>query len=293
MDEKTFLANYSIENFDRPSVATDIAIFSVDKDDEENIRRNQKGKLQLLLIRRESHPFKDFWALPGGFCRKGEEVFQTAKRELKEETGIDSAHLSISDICGHPGRDPRGWIISQSYLALLDKQKVSLRAGTDAWDAKWFDICISSNVTSTKKDVDSLTLNVQWTLELKHEDIILKSTIEETRSFEDFHKKSEYLLLSSDGLGFDHGIIILKAFLNLQNKVKHDDKMIFDLMPEKFTLAELQDIYEAVIGSSVLTPNFRRKMAPYVEETTDVAPNRAHRQAKLYRRNIETFYDEL
>ena len=60
-DEQDFLNDYSMEDYDRPSIATDIIIFTVKKD------KYNVDNLQLLLIKRKDHPFKDHWALPGGF----------------------------------------------------------------------------------------------------------------------------------------------------------------------------------------------------------------------------------
>ena len=60
--------------------------------------------------------------------------------------------------------------------------------------------------------------------------------------------------------------------------------MIFDFLPEKFTLTELQNVQETVMNISVLPANFRRKIAGYVEETDEYTQGAGHRPAKLYRR---------
>ena len=73
-DEARFLASYDITDYDRPSIATDIAVFSMFSRDAENHRKDSEPKLHILLIRRGEHPFKNFWALPGGFLRPDETV---------------------------------------------------------------------------------------------------------------------------------------------------------------------------------------------------------------------------
>ena len=81
-EEKEFLAGYDLTKYDRPSVAADVVVFSVMKDDEcEDVRRLQEKKLKILLIRRGGFPYKGSWAMPGGFCRKGEDVIDSARRD--------------------------------------------------------------------------------------------------------------------------------------------------------------------------------------------------------------------
>ena len=103
-EEKEFLKQYDITQFERPSVATDIAIFSILQEGvNENFRKLPKKSLKLLLIKRANYPYKDCWALPGGFCRSDEDVYKTAKRELFEETNVENAYLQLSGIFGEIG----------------------------------------------------------------------------------------------------------------------------------------------------------------------------------------------
>ena len=67
-------------------------------------------------------------------------------------------------------------------------------------------------------------------------------------------------------------------------------KMVFDLMPETFTLSELQKAYESVLGRTLVAANFRRKIADYVTETEQILEGAGHRPARLFRRNLEAFY---
>lgn len=94
--------------------------------------------LTVLLIRRGLDPFKDRWALPGGFVREAEGLLDAAQRELVEETGISSigGHLEQLATYGDPGRDPRGRVVSIAYLALVPEPS-SPTAGTDATEADW------------------------------------------------------------------------------------------------------------------------------------------------------------
>lgn len=77
-------------------------------------------KLQVLLINRESDPFKGNWALPGGFPLKGETTKDTAKRILKEKVGLkDSLYIEQLYTFDTIGRDPRDNVFSVTYFALV------------------------------------------------------------------------------------------------------------------------------------------------------------------------------
>ncbi len=87
-EEREYLANYDINQFEQPSVAADIVTFAVMKDGEQkNIRKLAKRELKILLIKRAQFPYKGAWALPGGFVKRGEILEKAAERELFEETG--------------------------------------------------------------------------------------------------------------------------------------------------------------------------------------------------------------
>lgn len=90
------------------------------------------SRLHVLLVRRGVAPFKDMWAIPGGFKRPTESLDEAAKRELAQETGVDSAGLLTQfGAYGDPGRDPRMNVVTVAYLAVL-RDVGSVVAGTDA-----------------------------------------------------------------------------------------------------------------------------------------------------------------
>ena len=95
------MAEYKI-----PSLTTDIFIF----DDDFNF----------ILIKRKNDPYKDFWALPGGFVDYGESVENSAIREAKEETNIDVELKELVNVYSEPNRDPRGHTITIAYIAKGD-----------------------------------------------------------------------------------------------------------------------------------------------------------------------------
>ena len=87
-------------------------------------------------IQRDIEPFLGVWALPGGFVRERETLEEAARRELREETGIESVYLEQLYTFGDPGRDPRGRTVTVAYYALIPQSPV--RASTDAAEAAWF-----------------------------------------------------------------------------------------------------------------------------------------------------------
>ncbi|GAA0934663.1 NUDIX domain-containing protein [Kribbella koreensis] len=114
-------------DFEPLGVAADLVILTV-----------RDGSLQVLLIRRGIAPYRGRWALPGGFVRPKEDLEEAARRELQEETGLlsDRIHLEQVATYGEPGRDPRGRVISVTYLALVPDLPSPV-AGTDAASAEW------------------------------------------------------------------------------------------------------------------------------------------------------------
>lgn len=110
----------------RIAVTVDCVVFS--RLDEE---------LKVLLIRRGKDPFKDQWALPGGFLEADEELETGAKRELEEETGIRIDTVEQIGAFGAVDRDPRGRTISIAFWGLLSS-KANAKAADDASEARWF-----------------------------------------------------------------------------------------------------------------------------------------------------------
>ena len=289
-EEKEYLKNYNISKYDRPSIATDIVVFTIDTQESEDTRQQPVRKLKVLLIKRASFPYKNLWALPGGFCRKNEEVFETARRELYEETNVRDAYLTLSGIYGEPDRDPRGWIISHAFMALTDGRSCVLRADTDAWEAKWFEVDIKASRLEKKCEKDEVYIKNQYLLRLTCDDEILSATVSEIKIYKNYHETASYEIVQNQGLAFDHAKIIVNAFRNLQTNAENDERRIFDLMPEQFTLTELQSVFEVILQKELVKPNFRRKIADFVIETQDMETGRRFRAAKQFRRNVERFF---
>lgn len=110
------------------SVTTDCVIFF-----------ENENKPKVLLVRRKKDPYKDHWALPGGFLEEDEPLETGAKRELQEETGLRVERLEQLHTFGTPGRDPRGRTISITYWGKVDRQE-EVKGNDDAAEASWFEL---------------------------------------------------------------------------------------------------------------------------------------------------------
>ncbi|WP_037321719.1 NUDIX hydrolase [Salegentibacter sp. Hel_I_6] len=100
---------------------------------------NANNDFKVLLIKRKNDPFVDQWALPGGFINESEDLITAAKRELKEETGVDVKTMEQVRAFGAPGRDPRGRTISIAFVSRIFCEE-DLKAGDDAAEASWVSI---------------------------------------------------------------------------------------------------------------------------------------------------------
>ncbi len=112
-------------------VAVDAIVFGYSKND----------GVSVLFIKRKYEPFKNCWAIPGGFVLENESLEDAVKRELQEETGITVNYLEQLYSFGEPDRDPRQRVISVAYFALVKSALFQeLKATTDAEEAQWFPI---------------------------------------------------------------------------------------------------------------------------------------------------------
>jgi len=117
---------YDPASFPPFAVTADIAIFTI-----------IQNEFCLLLVQRGGEPFKNMWALPGGFVQPDEDLDTAASRELLEETGIESAaHLEQLRTYGAPNRDPRMRVVTAAYWAVIPNVD-SPTAGTDARQAEF------------------------------------------------------------------------------------------------------------------------------------------------------------
>lgn len=227
--EQEFLNSYNPNDFARPNLSVDAIIFTI-----------IDQELQVLLIKRDNHPFKDYWSLVGGYVdlEQDQDIDATAKRKLKEKTGVDTPYLEQLGAFGDNKRDPRYWSATISYFALIPSNNIKLSIGNGASDIKW-------------------------------------SKVKEGKVAEE--------------LAFDHELILKQCAARLRNKVLYTSLPIF-LMPEEFTLRELQSVYETIIDQKIDSKSFRRRIigANILEETGELTKQSEGRPAQLYRKKENT-----
>lgn len=285
LTEREFLEQYRAGDYERPSVAADMVIFTVTNGVADSYRKLPEKELRILLIRRGGHPFLGKWALPGGFVQPSETTEQAAARELREETGVDDVYLeqlyTFSDI----GRDPRTWVMSCSYMALINSDKLELRAGDDAADASWFKVSYRQLREQKELMEDGYVKTLEYELKLSGEEE-LSAVVARTLTVKTTSTSTEYKIVSNNGLAFDHAKIIACAIERLRGKV-NDTDIALHLMPKLFTLTELQQVFEVIMDKELLKAAFRRKVADLVAETDHYTENAGHRPSRLYRRKLE------
>ena len=111
-----------------PAVAADVAL----------LRDGGGGTMELLLVQRARPPFAGHWSLPGGFVEIDEDLEAAARRELREETGLEAGRLRQLQTFGRPGRDPRERVITVVFIGRAADPAAVARGGDDAAAARWF-----------------------------------------------------------------------------------------------------------------------------------------------------------
>ena len=235
-EDQEFVKTYDDSKYAKPSVTADMVIFA---------RGSEAEHLEVLLIQRGRPPFRGQYALPGGFVNPDESVDDAAARELKEETGVDCGCLEQLRTFSTPGRDPRRWVITCAYLALVEKSEITVKAGDDAKAAEWFSVKLErlqdasepgestgsgensengeNNVNGANSKDDENTGNrrkeapqqvCRWELELcgKRETICIPFRAKQRPGQ---LEPRLYLETEENGLAFDHGLILAYAVMRL------------------------------------------------------------------------------
>lgn len=190
-----------------------------------------KGRLNLLLIKRKFAPAKGKWSLMGGFIQENESADDAAKRVLGELTGLDNVYMEQIGAFGEVGRDPGERVISLAYYALININEYD-RELVQQHNAHWVNI----------NEIPDLI--------------------------------------------FDHSEMVRRARKKMKEKASHKP-IGFNLLPELFTLTQLQSLYEAIYGETIDKRNFRKRIADmdFIEQTDKIDKTWSKRGARLYKFN--------
>ncbi len=118
--------NTKYSEYEQPGVTVDLAIFTVNA-----------NKLKVMLIKRAEVPFRDGWAMPGGFLMRGESLEDAAHRVLNEKTGVKNVYMEQLYTFGDPGRDPRTRVITVAYFALIPWENLNQPESKKITDLTW------------------------------------------------------------------------------------------------------------------------------------------------------------
>ena len=207
------------------NLSIDCAVFSL-----------HAGRLKVLLVKYDCGPYRDYWALPGGWLDAAEGIDESAARHLRDLTGLDQIYLEQLRAFGAVDRVPDGRVITIAYYALVRSDAYELAAGNTAAEVRWHDV------------TDPIPMI------------------------------------------FDHRTILDCALDRLRHMIRHEP-VGFNLLPHKFTLLKLQELYEAILNTKLDKPNFRRKMLKMklLEHCGEKQQGVAHRAAELYRFDTDVY----
>ncbi|MEE7450891.1 NUDIX hydrolase [Methylobacterium radiotolerans] len=207
------------------------------------------GRLAALLLRRSREPQAGLWALPGGFVGIAETLDAASERVLREKAGIGRARLEQLYTFGAVDRDPRMRIVSVAYLALLPEAAFAEALAGGA-------------------ELAAATLVVPWAGEAGGP----------------VSAEAEDGAPLALALAFDHADILALAVKRLRGKLDYTD-VGFALLPEHFTLRQLQDVHAAIRGAPLNKSAFRRRMRDrgWIAPTGAREAGTAFRPAELFR----------
>ena len=256
----------------------DLLIFGISNKENSNIRELSKKNLSIILVKRDKDPFNNMLVLPGGYVNKNETSEEAAKRILEKETGLKDIQLYFSSISDDVKRDPRNRTISVSYLALVDIEKITneLKA-----NSSWFDVDYVINDDNINIKLFNENDSLLFTVDRKIID--KKSNLE------------SYSLINKNKMGFDHELILIKGLMELRNKVQNTD-IIFNLLPQRFTIGSLEQIFENILKEKIINSAFRRTYKDKLKVTNQMVKTGGHRPSYLYElkeKDIKKNNDEL
>lgn len=174
--------------------------------------RMYKDNLQILLVKRDEEPFKDMWSLPGGFVPEKLNFEETIRQKVKEKTGYSDMYIEQLYTFGDVERDPRGRIISVSYLGFISDNDSYTLSEDKEKETTW------ATLIPTK-------VNGEFSFDI---------TVE--------NEKVE--------LAFDHDFIVATALERIRNKIWYTT-IIYKLLPEEFPLLDAKKIFEIILCKTV------------------------------------------
>jgi len=244
-----------LDRYDRASIAVDCVLLTV-----------EGRQLHVLVHRRDADPLAGRWALPGGFVRYPEGDDDAVCRVVKEKVGLDirDVHRERLDWSGEPVRDQRGWVVTHTYLALAPAAVLRRALGS----------------------VDPATVAlapvlVPWQGERDEPVFVSFPGVTQLRKGKGAGQQVEH-----GSLAWDHNQLIGLGVKRLRGKLRYTNVGL-EVVPDEFTLRELQAAYEGISGETWSRTSFRKHVLverAIIEPTGQMEQSRVgHRPAELYR----------
>lgn len=208
----------------------------------------QAGALHALVVRRSTSPFAGAWALPGGFVRIDESLDEAAARVLHDKADVGQVYLEQLFTFGAVDRDPRTRVVTVAYYALMPAERLAA-AGLP-----------------TGEEGSLSRLHVPWEGETGG----LVEALDDAGT--------------PRRLAFDHAEILGMAVKRLRGKLNYAP-VGFQLLPERFSLLDLQHVHETILGRPLNKDSFRRRMlaSNQLVATGERAKGVGFRPPELYR----------
>jgi hypothetical protein len=266
-------------------MTVNLAMFQVLDEERISSKRLPSKELMVLLEKRDREPFKGCWLFPYAAVDADESLDDAVCKKLMENINPGSIYFEQLYTWGAIDRDPTARVVATSYIAVAPTGRVKTPADAEHGALRWFSV--SKKLVSGEK-ISDLHMRSKYlvTLFCRLENVTISYHVIEDMNVNGFEKRIKYSYEpyadASDRMGYDHIKILDYALDRIKNKVLYTN-IAFGLLPEYFTLTELQQVYEVLLGKKLIKPNFRQMIGKKVEKTQKTKRDGAYRPSTLYR----------
>ena len=215
------------------------------------------NQLKVLLLRLK---YTKEWALPGGFVKQEETLENAANRVLKERTGLDNIFLNQFKVFSDPKR-------SKANPGVKTLTNIENDPDLEWFEQRFISVGFYALVDFSKVEPFPDIFS----------DLCTWKGLEEIGT-----------------LILDHSKILSKALETLRLQLNYQP-IGYNLLPQKFTMPELQKLYETILGKTLDRRNFQRKMLSYniLNKLEERKTGGAHKSPFLYEFDMENFQKAL
>lgn len=277
--------------YEKPSVTMDIVLFTLGEKESDTLgRKNKEKELKILLVKENKDFSTTEWRVPGGFLRADENLYERVQKKIKKVSGIDDIYFEQLYTWGDTNTSLDKRVISISYMGLINNKRLKENIEND--NVAWFSV---KKESIDKQKISNKEVRYKYRISLINEErkVIIKYDLIEKIKIRAFDREISYEYNASIGedlLTFDYLKVIDYAIERMKNKVQYT-AIAFSLLPKLFTLTELQQVYEILLGRKLIKSNFRRWVSKIVEETDKTKKEGAHRPSRLFKLKNEAIID--